>query len=265
MSRPVWRTASEELPKRRASPSSAFRQIPRQQVDPQVPGISLVRLDVPLTAAQRDGIGRLRQVRPDPQRRQLFPTYRQPVRPTSAKSTSSWPAKRASQPRPQMRPVSRDHPASRQLTGHGAGVIGPHLLPSRGDAPARRRDGTVVGTAAHLVRPAHRGASTARHYPGAGAAADAPPVGRARAGRIRKARRDPALPDGESHADPHARGGVPAPATETCSGSVRPEATSWTMPALLPAPATTCLPPPGPCSDRKTSGTPAGPARDQCH
>ena len=55
------------------------------------------------------------------------------------------------------------------------------LLPDRSDAPAGRRDGGVVGTAACLVRSAHRGARAARHRRHVGRAADAPPARRARA------------------------------------------------------------------------------------
>jgi hypothetical protein len=42
----------------------AFRQIPGHQVHPQVLGVSLAGLDVPLLAPQRSGIRRLGQVRP---------------------------------------------------------------------------------------------------------------------------------------------------------------------------------------------------------
>ena len=65
----------------------------------------------------------------------------------------------------------------------------------------------------------------------------------------------PARPATTSHADPHARGGVQAPGTETCSNT-RPDAMSRTMPALQPAhrrnlPATS-----GPVLRSQDSGNP---------
>ena len=68
----------------------ALRQPPVGQQLPQVPGVGLIGLGMPLTAPQRGDIRRLGDMRGDPGRGQLL---RHPVHPSTAKCTS-WPVNR---------------------------------------------------------------------------------------------------------------------------------------------------------------------------
>ena len=78
----------------------ALGQVPGQQVHPQVPGVGLVGLGVPLAAAQRGGIGRLGQVRLDPGSEPVpRPRTASRCSPPARNARRRWPANRASHSR----------------------------------------------------------------------------------------------------------------------------------------------------------------------
>jgi hypothetical protein len=77
-------------------------QRPTQQQVTQVVGVGPVGLGPPLGAAQRPGVGRLRQMARNPAPMTSSATYRQPVVPSKAKSACC-PASRASQARSSTR------------------------------------------------------------------------------------------------------------------------------------------------------------------
>jgi hypothetical protein len=93
------RPALQDL--RRRDP--ALRQPTVGQQLPQVPGVGLAGLGVPLAAAGEGGADRLGDVRRDAGRGQLLRTYRHPVHPSSANATSSRPANCRSQARSRAR------------------------------------------------------------------------------------------------------------------------------------------------------------------
>jgi hypothetical protein len=71
----------------------AFRQAPVGEQLPQVPGVGLVRLRVPLPAPQRRSVRRLRDMRGDPGGGQFPGHIPPPVHPSTANS-AAWPVKR---------------------------------------------------------------------------------------------------------------------------------------------------------------------------
>jgi hypothetical protein len=77
----------------------AFGQPGLGQQGPEVPGVGLVGLGVPLAAPQHSGVGRLAQMRGDPGRGQLVGDVPPARAPSTANAASSRPANRASQAR----------------------------------------------------------------------------------------------------------------------------------------------------------------------
>jgi hypothetical protein len=77
----------------------ALRQPALSQQRPEVPGVGLVGLGVPLAAAGGGGVGRLADMRGDPGRGKLLGDIPPPGAPSTANATSSRPANRSSQAR----------------------------------------------------------------------------------------------------------------------------------------------------------------------
>ena len=96
----------------------ALGQVPGRQVHPQVPGVGLVGLGMPLAAAQRGGVSRLGQVRDDPRRRQLL-HHIPPPGAALQREMDVVLAGEPGQPPPQMLPVSGGNPAPLYLPGRG--------------------------------------------------------------------------------------------------------------------------------------------------
>ena len=95
---------------------------------PQVPGVGLVGLGVPLAAAGERGVGRLGQVHPGPGRGHLLGDVPPPGAPLERERDVVAPGE-PGQPRPQVLPVrGRDLPA-RHLPRHGVEVVEGQLLP----------------------------------------------------------------------------------------------------------------------------------------
>ena len=95
---------------------------------PQVPGVGLVGLGVPLAAAGERGVGRLGQVRAQPGRGHLLGDVPPPGAPLERERDIAAPGE-PGQPRPQVLPVrGRDLPA-RHLPRHGVEVVEGQLLP----------------------------------------------------------------------------------------------------------------------------------------
>jgi hypothetical protein len=98
------------------------------QQDPQVPGVGLIGLGVPLAAAQRRGVGRLADMRGDPGRGQLLGDIPPPGAPLH-RERDVVTAGEPDQPGPQVRPVGRGDLAALHLPGHGVEIVEGQLLP----------------------------------------------------------------------------------------------------------------------------------------
>jgi hypothetical protein len=106
----------------------AFREPVLGRQLAQVPGVGLVGLGVPLTAAGEGGIGRLGQVHADPGRGQLLghvPPPGAPLRRERHVVTAGEPR----QPGAQVLPVGRGDLPARHLPGHRIEIVEGQLLP----------------------------------------------------------------------------------------------------------------------------------------
>jgi len=106
----------------------AFGQPALGQQRPEVPGVGLVGLGVPLAAPQRGGVGRLAQVRGDPGRGQLLGHIPPPGAPLH-RERGIPAAGEPGQPGPQMRPVGRGDLPAPHLPGDRVQVVEGDLLP----------------------------------------------------------------------------------------------------------------------------------------
>jgi hypothetical protein len=106
----------------------AFGQPTFGQQRPQVPGVGLVGLGVPLAAAGGGGVGRLAHMRGDPGRGQFLSDIPPPGAPLHRERdvvTASEPH----QPSPQVPPVGRGDLAALHLPGHRVEIVEGQLLP----------------------------------------------------------------------------------------------------------------------------------------
>jgi hypothetical protein len=106
----------------------AFGQPPLGQQRPEVPGVGLVGLGMPLAATQRGGAGRLAQMRGNPGRGQLLGDIPPPGTPLHRErhlATAGEPR----QPGPHVLPVRRGDLPAPDLTGHGVEIVEGDLLP----------------------------------------------------------------------------------------------------------------------------------------
>ena len=109
-----------------APAESSIRAAGQQR--PQVPGVGLIGLGVPLAAAGGSGAGRLTEVRGDPGCSQLLAD----IPPPSAslhRERGIVPAREPGQPGPQVLPVGRGDLAALDLPGHGVEIVEGDLLP----------------------------------------------------------------------------------------------------------------------------------------
>jgi hypothetical protein len=106
----------------------AFGQPALGQQRPQVPGVGLVGLGVPLAAASGRGVGRLAEVRGDPSGGQLLGDIPPPGA-SLHRERDIVPAGEPRQPGAQMHPVSRGDLTALDLPGHGVQVVESQLLP----------------------------------------------------------------------------------------------------------------------------------------
>jgi hypothetical protein len=118
------RPALQEPPRR----DPAFRQPPLREQLPQVPGVGLVGLGVPLAAAGEGGVGRLGDVRRDPGRGQLLGDVPPPGAPLHRERDALTPGE-PRQPAAQVLTVGRGDLAPLHLPGHGVEVVEGQLLP----------------------------------------------------------------------------------------------------------------------------------------
>jgi len=95
---------------------------------PQVPGIGLVGLGMPLAATRRRGIGWLPDMRGDPGRGQLLGDIPPPRAPLH-RERDLVPPGEPGQPGPQVLPVSRRDLAPLHLPGHRVEIVEGQLLP----------------------------------------------------------------------------------------------------------------------------------------
>jgi hypothetical protein len=118
------RPVLQDLPGR----DPAFGQPALGQQRPQVPGVGLIGLGMPLAAPRRSGVGRLAQMRGDPGRGQLLGDIPPPGTPLYRERhlvTAGEPG----QPGPHVRPVRRGDLPALDLPGHGVETVEGDLLP----------------------------------------------------------------------------------------------------------------------------------------
>jgi hypothetical protein len=106
----------------------ALREPALGQQLPQVPGVGLVGLGMPLAAASRRGAGRLGDMRSASGRGQLLGDIPPPGAPLQGERDVIT-AGKPGQPGPQMRAVSRGDLAPLDLPGHGVEIVEGQLLP----------------------------------------------------------------------------------------------------------------------------------------
>jgi hypothetical protein len=98
------------------------------QQRPEVPGVGLVGLGVPLAPAGGGGVGRLAQMRLQASGRQLLREIPPPGAPLDRERDIA-PAGEPGQPGPHLLPVGRGDLAAFDLPGRGAGIVESDLLP----------------------------------------------------------------------------------------------------------------------------------------
>jgi len=111
---------------RRRDPASGQPALGQQR--PQMPGVGLIGLGVPLTAPQRGGVRRLAQMRGDPGHGQL-PGHIPPARASLHRERDVAMAGEPGQPGAHVPPAGRGDLAPLDLPGHGVQVAEGDLLP----------------------------------------------------------------------------------------------------------------------------------------